>query len=230
MSAPTRDQIKKGLDVSIETKENQGTGKLTHGTVKDILTSGQAHPHGIKVRLEDGSVGRVKQIGKNENIQDKITFTDLEKKEIPKTEDQHNEFKEFYQYDRKIPDLDKPAIEGLKRSVQERLATAVCSFGNSYEGGFVYLGVKSDGTIAGLEEDMKLGGFTDYGDSFANHMLDKLEDLLKDRVFLTSKIRLKFRDMDEKTICIIQVLPADQPVYIHGKTKSFLSGGQLPRQ
>ncbi len=62
MSTPRRDHIKEGITVLIETKENQGTGKLTQGTVSEILTSSQVHPHGIKVRLKDGQVGRVKQI------------------------------------------------------------------------------------------------------------------------------------------------------------------------
>lgn len=58
---PTRDRIKRGDRVSIETKENQGTGRLTEGTVEEILTSSSSHPHGIKVRLRDGQVGRVKK-------------------------------------------------------------------------------------------------------------------------------------------------------------------------
>ena len=60
---PNRVQIAIGGLVRIETKADQGTGRLTHGAVADILTSSETHPHGIKVRLEDGSVGRVKEIG-----------------------------------------------------------------------------------------------------------------------------------------------------------------------
>jgi uncharacterized repeat protein (TIGR03833 family) len=48
--------------VRIVLKQDQRTGKLTEGVVKDILTSSPTHPHGIKVRLEDGQVGRVKEI------------------------------------------------------------------------------------------------------------------------------------------------------------------------
>lgn len=54
--------IKPGLLVSIVLKKDQQTGKLTEGVVKDILTNSAVHPHGIKVRLADGSVGRVKKI------------------------------------------------------------------------------------------------------------------------------------------------------------------------
>lgn len=51
-----------GAEVSIVLKEDQRTGQLTDGIVKNILTKSQFHPHGIKVRLEDGQVGRVKHI------------------------------------------------------------------------------------------------------------------------------------------------------------------------
>jgi uncharacterized repeat protein (TIGR03833 family) len=57
-----RKDIHVGLAVSIVLKQDQRTGKLTHGIVKDILTKSAFHPHGIKVRLMDGQVGRVQQI------------------------------------------------------------------------------------------------------------------------------------------------------------------------
>jgi uncharacterized repeat protein (TIGR03833 family) len=57
-----RINIKPGLRVLIVLKMDQRSGKLTEGIVKDILTSSPVHPHGIKVRLEGGQVGRVKEI------------------------------------------------------------------------------------------------------------------------------------------------------------------------
>ncbi len=57
-----RADIKKGLSVMIVLKKDQRTGKLTPGIVQDILTNSSVHPHGIKVRLESGLVGRVKEI------------------------------------------------------------------------------------------------------------------------------------------------------------------------
>ena len=57
-----RQDIRIGSNVSIVLKQDQRTGKLTEGTVKDILTKSASHPHGIKVRLTNGQVGRVKQI------------------------------------------------------------------------------------------------------------------------------------------------------------------------
>jgi uncharacterized repeat protein (TIGR03833 family) len=62
MSNNNREKIISGMQVLIVMKKDQRTGKLTKGTVKDILTKSQTHPHGIKVRLESGEVGRIKEI------------------------------------------------------------------------------------------------------------------------------------------------------------------------
>jgi uncharacterized repeat protein (TIGR03833 family) len=62
MSGTQRVNIKSGLRVSIVLKADQRSGKLTEGIVKNILTRSSIHPHGIKVRLESGQVGRVKEI------------------------------------------------------------------------------------------------------------------------------------------------------------------------
>jgi len=63
MNSTNRVNIRPGLHVSIVLKEDQRSGKQTEGIVKDILTKSPAHPHGIKVRLQSGQVGRVKKIG-----------------------------------------------------------------------------------------------------------------------------------------------------------------------
>jgi len=57
-----RRNIKQGLHVAIVLKEDQHSQKLTEGFVKDILTNSSKHPHGIKVRLETGEIGRVKKL------------------------------------------------------------------------------------------------------------------------------------------------------------------------
>lgn len=62
MNGTHRSNIKPGVQVLIVLKQDQRSGKLTEGTVKDILTKSSTHPHGIKVRLLDGQVGRVKEI------------------------------------------------------------------------------------------------------------------------------------------------------------------------
>lgn len=65
MNGQNRSDITPGLEVDIVLKQDQRTGKVTRGVVKDILTNSPRHPHGIKVRLQDGQVGRVQKIYKN---------------------------------------------------------------------------------------------------------------------------------------------------------------------
>ncbi|MBN2260009.1 MAG: YwbE family protein [Clostridiales bacterium] len=62
MSGTNRSNIKAGLKVNIVQKQDQSSGKLTEGVVQRILTNSANHPHGIKVKLESGVVGRVKEI------------------------------------------------------------------------------------------------------------------------------------------------------------------------
>lgn len=62
LNGQQRSNIKPGMTVLIVLKQDQRSGKLTQGIVKEILTKSPNHPHGIKVRLESGQVGRVKEI------------------------------------------------------------------------------------------------------------------------------------------------------------------------
>ena len=62
MDGTVRSNIRPGMRVRIVLKQDQRTGALTEGTVKDLLTSSAVHPRGIKVRLTDGRVGRVREI------------------------------------------------------------------------------------------------------------------------------------------------------------------------
>jgi uncharacterized repeat protein (TIGR03833 family) len=62
MDGTRRSDIKTGQRVSIVLKQDQRTGKLTEGVVRDILTKAPTHTHGIKVRLQSGEIGRVKEI------------------------------------------------------------------------------------------------------------------------------------------------------------------------
>jgi len=67
MDGKSRKNIKPGLKVAIVLKKDQRTGNLTDGVVKDILTNSSNHPHGIKVRLESGLIGRVAEIYENDD-------------------------------------------------------------------------------------------------------------------------------------------------------------------
>ena len=233
MSVPDKNQIKIGGRVWIETKQNRGTGKLTEGTVKEILTRVESHSHGIMVNLEGGQTGRVKRIDlAMESISTVRGFVDLHKIEIPMIEDKENEFKETFQYDRRMASHigNERATDSMKYNGPVELTKAICSLGNSYSGGFVFLGVADNGDIVGLEEDKKFGNFTDYEDKFANHMRNKLESLLADKAFFATKIQMVFRTVHGKTICIIQVLPANKPLHVRIKNRDeFYARGPTAR-
>jgi uncharacterized repeat protein (TIGR03833 family) len=62
MEGTRRADIRPGIDVMVELTEDKRTGRLTGGKVKEILTTAPMHPHGIKVKLENGMIGRIKQI------------------------------------------------------------------------------------------------------------------------------------------------------------------------
>jgi uncharacterized repeat protein (TIGR03833 family) len=62
MEGTRRADVKPGIAVMVELAEDKRTGRLTGGKVKEVLTSAPIHPHGIKVMLENGQVGRIKQI------------------------------------------------------------------------------------------------------------------------------------------------------------------------
>jgi len=62
MEGTRRTDIKPGIEVMVELAQDKRTGKLTGGRVKDVLTTSLNHPHGIKVRLENGLIGRIKKI------------------------------------------------------------------------------------------------------------------------------------------------------------------------
>lgn len=62
MEGTNRGDIRAGIEVYIVLKKDQRSGNLTRGVVKDVLTKSAFHPHGIKVRLNDGQVGRIRQI------------------------------------------------------------------------------------------------------------------------------------------------------------------------
>ena len=62
MAVPNRSEIQPGIRVKIVEKQNQPTGALTEGIVSRLLTNSPSHPHGIKVMLQDGKVGRVQEI------------------------------------------------------------------------------------------------------------------------------------------------------------------------
>ena len=98
----------------------------------------------------------------------------------------------------------------------------MCSLGNDRDGGFVYLGVRDDGTVAGLERGKETGSFADYSDKFANHIYGTLTGILQDRVFVLNKVDIGFTKGEGKAICIVSVRPASKPLYVHHEKDAYL--------
>ena len=255
---PSRDQIKPGTNVGIETKDDQGTGKITMGIVKNILTKSSTHPHGIKVELEDGTVGRVKELfsgtgkvirkesrendgeftiitsettGPNDldyEINTKViidpenTVRESDNTSIPKNEDAYTEFKSTFQYDLKEETLRrngeteesdnrKNNSKIFKRKIQKEISVAIAAFANN-DGGRLFIGVNDDGTVLGLDRDLKECGGT--VDKLQLKIVDSLKNFLKDSAFI-SKLKFEFVTNDDKQYLVIGVPAATQPVIVH---------------
>jgi len=223
-----RSNIRIGERVRIEAKKDMGTGKLTEGIVKEILTLGSSHPLGIMVILDNGIKGRVKHIANKQNEFDTETQTEyqinkLDLLEIPTKEDPLNEFKSTFRFDLTEEVLRKAGkiaeADGRKRDIERKdeirkeIAITVAGFANA-EGGYLFLGIDDDGTILGLEKDMKVYNFKNT-DVFALSISESLENYLKNRAFISSKVKMSFQEKNNKTIYIIKVLPAPSPVFVH---------------
>jgi len=226
---PTGDQIKIGMKVLVEIKENQGTGKLTEGVIKKKLTSGDSHPHGIKVELESGLVGRVKEIfGQGtSNYEPQLQHQDdVTKIIISKKEDLYNEFKETFQHDSKeeklraagnvdAADARLKAVKQLKKDIQKEVSIAIAAFANK-EGGILFVGVDDDSNIIGLERDLK--NFDNNVDKLSRSMTESIKNFLQNLPFI-SNLRISFPEKEGKIICIVQVPPAQEPIYVNDIVK-----------
>ncbi|MDA7998215.1 MAG: ATP-binding protein, partial [Nitrosopumilus sp.] len=146
---------------------------------------------------------------------------------IPSTEDDLHEFKEHYAYD---GDFDGPGMRELKRmdgakysrevakkskGAQQRIAVAVAAFANS-KGGLLYIGVDDGGSVCGLEKDLEFLGLDNYKDKLANHISDALSNYFDDELFIRSGLTIRFREAEDKTICVIHVREASRQVYVFG--------------
>ena len=224
---PSRDQLKPGTKVGIETKEDQGSGKLTEGIVKNILTSSNSHPHGIKVELEDGSVGRVKillqELSSKSNTSQTITDTSSKiDVSIPKDEDTWNEFKSTFQYDlaeenlrrdgkTEAADARKNNFKSIRDEIQKEVSLTVAAFANQ-EGGRLFIGVNNDGSVLGLGRDLK-----EYGnsvDKFTLAITDSLKKYLQNSAFI-AKLKFEFADNEDKQYLVIEVPKSSEPIFVN---------------
>lgn len=213
-----RSNIKKGLKVKVEAKQDVATGKLTEGTVKEVLTPGRSHPYGIMVDLENGVRGRVKEIANARGEFDKIYSTEVDTKnnfqlQMLNGEDLHNEFKSTFRFDLKRFEKGD-GIETQDKKIEKEVSVAIAALANK-EGGRLFLGIRDDGEILGLQNDFKLL-HNPSTDKFLRILWQSIENYVKNKTFV-SKLKISSPIINDKMICMIEVPYANEPIFVNDK-------------
>lgn len=216
-----KNNIKPGILVKIIEKQNQRSGNLTEGIVKEVLTKSADHPYGIKVLLENGAIGRVKEIINSIDKDSGIKKpTDLV--EQKSRENQNLEYKSSFRFD-----VNRFKITGEKapnKNVEKEIVKTLAAFANA-EGGTLYVGVDDDGSVLGLEGDydlLKKPG----SDRFEVELKNSLKSYFKNKLIF-DHIKIDFPVMQEKEICTITVTLSPKPIILHddGKPKYYVRIG-----
>ena len=220
---PYRSEIKVGMRVFVELKQEQGSGKLTEGIIKDILTPSECHPYGIMVELKNGDRGRVKTAyQKNSHDLSKNISKSKKDVSIPKTEDTWNEFKSTFQYDlkeelfrkngkSKEADIRKNNYKQIRGEIQKEIALTITAFANK-DGGRLFIGVNDDSSILGLGRDLKL--FNDSLDKFTLSVIDLLKNFLKNNAFIAN-LDFQFAEYENKKYLVINTPKSNEPIFIN---------------
>lgn len=210
-----RKNIKPGMKVKIEEKSKQGTGQLIEGIVKDILTNSPEHPYGIKVRLEDGIEGRVKEILTIQSLQSKDDLIQKTLKEKLKSgEGLEIEYKTSFRFDQ-----NRFKATGNKTQsdmVEKEISIAVAALANA-SGGSLLIGVDNDGNVVGLDGDVKLLKIPNM-EYFQRTLWQSLKDYLKNNAFV-SILKINFIQINGKEICEICIPSSFEPIYVHDLTQ-----------
>ena len=210
---PTNDQIKIGSKVAIETKEDQGTGKLTEGIVKTKLTSSNTHPHGIKVELDDGNVGRVKKLLSDLPSESKINSETISKIDvvIAKEEDSSNELKSSFRAD--IDRLTKGDGKIVSsKSVEKEISITISAIANK-DGGQLFIGIDDKGNVLGLDADYELLK-NPSDDKFQRIIWQSIENYLGNMTFV-SKLDMMVLEKNSKKICFIKIPKSSEPIFVN---------------
>lgn len=220
MTDPTiRSNIKQGLKVKIEEKGN--TGKLIEGNVKEILTHGEIHPHGIMVSLESGLIGRVKEIlDSQKSTKSYETYNEIQSLDIslPKEEDLHNEFKSTFRFDlKRFEEGDGKKV--ADKDVEKEASITISGMANA-DGGKLFIGIRDNGQPIGLQNDIDLMSNSNF-DKFRLKLLESIENYLKASAFLSS-LRIIFPEVKNSRICVIEIPRANEPIFVHeGNSQEF---------
>lgn len=220
MIDPTiRSNIKQGLKVRIEEKGN--TGKLVEGDVKEILTHGEVHPHGIMVSLESGIIGRVKEIMDLQNLTEShVRYNIVQNTDvlIPKEEDLYNEFKSTFRFDlKRFEEGDGKKL--TDKDVEKEVSITISGMANA-DGGKLFIGIRDNGQSIGLQHDIDMMPNSNF-DKFRLKLLESIENYLHASAFLSS-LRITFPEVKKNRICVIEIPRANEPIFVHeGNSQEF---------
>lgn len=182
------------------------------------MTSSATHPHGIKVLLENGIVGRVKEILE--------TSTDRTYQgpsnhgvKLPRNEDQNNEFKSTFKFDLKR--FQSTGERATSKEVEKSVSKTIAAFMNS-QGGTLYIGINDEGKVVGLTEDYTILGMSN-SDKFRLILKNSLDSYLKNKIIF-EHIKFDFPLIDGSEICTIETTSSDVPIFLHdgGKQECYV--------
>lgn len=207
--------IEVGMHVEIGLQSDRTRKKRTRGSVEQILSRNQDHPHGVLVKLEDGSVGRVvrslDEPFQKENSDEKVpafnsdTVLDLISQEESKT----LEFKSSFSWCMKE--------KTKKKHLETVILKSVSSLANT-DGGVLLIGVADNGDIVGLDGDYSLTQKKQNRDGFELRLSDKLIHAFTATV-CNSLIDIQFHEMESsKEICSVSVKRSQKPLFVKGES------------
>jgi len=208
------------MKVKIEEKKNLGKGILTEGVVKEILTPGLSHPYGMMVTLENGIKGRVKEIltlqAEMENKNKSITVLNKDnyQVQIPRLEDLRNENKATFKLD--LKKFENTGEKVKDPQVEKEISLTISAFANK-EGGHLHIGIKDNGEVIGLENEMKFLGLENK-DKLSLSISDSIKTHIRNIVFILN-LQMHFPIVDGKMICVIDVPSSDEPIFVHSNNK-----------
>lgn len=203
MNDPTKNSdVPLGSFVKIQVEEKSDT--FEDGKVVEKLTAGSFHHFGVKVKIESGSIGRVKIIHgfdvDEKILQDLILDT---KRHVNDDEGQRLERKSSFMFN-----YDAYAKTGNKFSGMEKnIFKSIQAFANS-EGGTLYIGIDDGKKVLGLDHDYELLGEGCGADEFEQKLISKLESAFSRGSEIFEYIRIKIIPYENKQICVVKVNPS----------------------
>lgn len=207
--------LKIGQSVRIEERQ-QGKSIFFEGPIKNILTKVEDHPHGIKVEIENGKVGRVVEILKDDSKGQQIVKVigepiQVEDEKLPTDEDHKTELKATFKFD--LNRHEKGDGKKTQNSeVEKEISIAVASLANA-EGGKIIIGLRDNGEIIGLGKDYEILD-NPNDDKFQRIVWQSIQKYLKNMTYI-SQIKISLQKVNDKKICKITVPAADEPIFVH---------------